>query len=371
MGEVRLQAPDILAIWIQCLPDHLQRGELLDGAGAPLRSQDIADLKAHFGADSPVVAQLERTLPPQEPRFVLIRLPSVGTIDLRVRSHDREPELNYVEWETIEQVGAEFNVLEPTAELHSATAVVDHPDLDHFMKTQVASGWNMIRAHRRARPHDPATEVLIDLWPIAGPADMEHLKHEPAAPELPKVRPGEDIYGQWVRITSCIIRGGAGSTADRPQGQPHAIAERVTNAIRADGIEPNGFPTVWFHILTLYPEDRWTHLIPNYTLLTLEKSLQTRRKLPNATDRANAHPTFVADCVPLAENEKSILVARIHSNEKHTQVDQLMKEDYKIHNSWVNLVHFLGDLAYALENRTPFLGYRPQFTQKELTWHVS
>lgn len=174
----------------------------------------------------------------------------------------------------------------------------------------------MIRAHRR-RSHTPesGSDVLIDIWPIAGPSGQKHIKHQPVVPENPKVPPRADEYQQWVRITRCLRRAGAASIADRAMGQPAVIAESVISALKNAGLNPRETPTQWFHILTQYPDHRWADLLPDYRLLTVEQALKTREQALRISPKTHDYPraageptqTYIPEYIPIAENATHIL----------------------------------------------------------------
>lgn len=377
MSNVHVHGTGTCTIWFQCLPDAIHRSELLDAAGTIKRKNKMKDLKASLGPGNPVLAQFDEITPPQGPRFVLVHFDGAGPVDIRIRTHNAEPPIEVEDWETIEQVGAEFGELENTAQLDDSNTKDTPPDLDTLMK-QIPPGWNMIRAHRR-RSHTPesGSDVLIDIWPIAGPSGQKHIKHQPVVPENPKVPPRADEYQQWVRITRCLRRAGAASIADRAMGQPAVIAESVISALKNAGLNPRETPTQWFHILTQYPDHRWADLLPDYRLLTVEQALKTREQALRISPKTHDYPraageptqTYIPEYIPIAENATHILIYDSRHGDKHGLIREFDKiSGVKTKPEWKNLVYLLGALAFALENRTPFRGFTPQLTDRNLRW---
>jgi hypothetical protein len=378
MEEVHIQGDGTRSIWFQCLPDDIHRSELLDSAGSIKRKNKMADLEAQLGPDSPVLAQFDEITPPQGPRYVLVHFDGTGVVDIRIRSHPSEPSLELDNWDTIEQAGAEFGELDATAELDDSYSKTTDPGLDQLMR-HTTPGWNMIRAHGRGfRPRKPGGEILIDIWPIAGPFSQEHIKHQPASPAIPKVRPGADVHEQWSRITGCLRRAGAATIADRAQRHIDGIPDSVLTALADAGLDPQQSPDEWFSSLTFYPNDRWVGLIPGYRLLSIEPSLHARQQaLDTRAGTRGDQPeqtngpfeTFLPEYIPLADSDTHLLVYDTRPGPQHGRVLELpMAGTEPQPTTWKSLVHFLGDLSFALENRTPFCGHTPDLRRNTLTW---
>lgn len=379
--KVHYKEDRVDSVWLQCLPNNWPTsGELLTTGGDRNRKHQADEFREQFGPDHPAMDGLIQSIRPQESRFLVVELGHASSaIDLTISAHTSEPAVNPDEWETIEQAGAEFGDLPASLELGIAGEHSTNPTLTEMLSS-IPSGWNMIRASRRGyQLGRNGAEVRIDIWPIPESADLQRIKHQPAKPERPRVGPGADVYEQWVRITTCLMRAGIGTTAEiGPKGQTAPIHPRVQDAISRARLDPKTFPFFWFHLLTGYPDDRWTNLIPGYDLLTVEQSFEVRQLTLDAWEGNGAdYPeqagepayAYIPEYIPLAERDAYMLVYDARPGPRHGMILEFDKVDADDDTTtWKSLTHFLGDLAFSLENRSPFLGYTPDFSENIIDW---
>ena len=383
MSEVHLTESGTEAVLLQCLPGNWGTGELLTTNGDRNRKYQADEYREQLGDGNPLLAKLIQKIRPQEPRFLVINLGvTPSAIDLQVATHSSEPPMDLADWETIEQAGVEIGDLPAMFTLRAQGNEHPAPALDEVLKA-ITNGWNMVRAKRRGyQPGKGGAEFRIDIWPIDRPTDLQRIKHQPGKPERPRVGPGADAYEQWVRITMCLIRAGVGTTADTgPRGQTSPLHSRVRDAITDAGLPPKTLPLFWFNLLTEYPDDRWTTLIPGYDLLTIEQSFDVRQRTLNAWVGIGAdYPsqagepayTYIPEYIPLAERDAYLLVYDARPGPQHGMILEFEKVDADDDTTrWKSLTHFLGDLAFALENRTPFLSHTPNFDDNTLSWMIS
>ena len=299
-----------------------------------------------------------------------------GEVDIEVTTHQIAPPLDLDSWDSIEEAGAEF---EPeTIEAHNQLGLDFTDDLREVLTT-IPAGWNMLRVSKRRATQPPSVDVHIDIWPIDGPADLNRIKHQPKPRRSRKAhRSGVDVETHWWRITSILQHAGAATPLDSSPNPRRQNPAHVKDIAASTGQEWPQELTQWFTTLSGYPDGRWTTLFPSYDLLTAEQSLHSRNTSlaamsPSDTDYPSTagEPayTFIPEYIPIGDRDGYLLVCDTRPGPRHGTIltfDKVDADDDA--TTWKSISHFLGDLADALEDRQPFLGYKPEFPNNTLTW---
>lgn len=370
MATKRLRVTQPQYVALRALPDPWQPGQLLTIGGASKR--DTTPYEG-YPPDHPIWQQL----PEQGRRYLVVVIgDEPGEVDIEVTTHQIAPPLDLDSWDSIEEAGAEF---EPeTIEAHNQLGLDFTDDLREVLTT-IPAGWNMLRVSKRRATQPPSVDVHIDIWPIDGPADLNRIKHQPKPRRSRKAhRSGVDVETHWWRITSILQHAGAATPLDSSPNPRRQNPAHVKDIAASTGQEWPQELTQWFTTLSGYPDGRWTTLFPSYDLLTAEQSLHSRNTSlaamsPSDTDYPSTagEPayTFIPEYIPIGDRDGYLLVCDTRPGPRHGTIltfDKVDADDDA--TTWKSISHFLGDLADALEDRQPFLGYKPEFPNNTLTW---
>lgn len=313
---------------------------------------------------------------PQPDRFLKIKIgDAAGDISLTVELHTDEPPLDLDPWDSIEQAGAEFTFPEPRCmnngqyeEIYALRPLL----------AEVPPGWNMVRASRRGvHPEIEGATVRIDIWPIAGPAALKRIKHQPAPMPKPKVgsymaangsRHNPIAFGvltQWQQLTIALWLAGDVTVTVRDRSIRLGDPPSIHDLAQSTEAPFTRFLWEWFQIQDCYPPGRWDGLIPGYRSLTPEQASSIRRDLLDqpAGSTTELQPTHI----PIAAGIESgaLLIADLSGDNAAGSVRQLYGATTQ---KWRSPAHFVRALADAIENRQPFLDHIPDFTTRTLRW---